>query len=110
MEPACWNCTRKHLATTITFIHEFWEGYEGHDWLAMGELNAAAREIRGKSEVTADLIRGERKNFENDRSHGPGLFGLILAVTELEQKERGQETQKPEEESTQQSGGEAVRP
>jgi hypothetical protein len=88
---SCLNCYRKHVATAMSFEDEARIGnaYPQHKWLAVGELNAAAKEVAWKYPLLAQLTRDYCLAYQNFDEPVPTIELLITAdqIEESENKE-----------------------
>jgi len=90
---ACLNCYRKHVATAMVFEDEANIGfaYPIHKWFAIGELNAAAKEISCEYPILAQMTREASKAYELDCVPVP-TEQLIQIANDLEKDVENEET------------------
>jgi hypothetical protein len=87
-QKACLDCYRKHIATAMVFEDEasIGSGYPLHKWLAVGELNAAEKEINEKYPLLAQITREHRIAYQQNGIPVPTLV-LIDLANQLEEDE-----------------------
>lgn len=85
---SCLDCYRKHIATSMAFEDEasIGEGYPDHKWLAIGELNAASKEVINKYPILAEITREHCLQYQVNNISIPTLL-LIKLATEIEKGE-----------------------
>ncbi len=88
MQITCLDCYRKHIATAMSFEDEaaIGDDYLEHKWLAIGELNAAAKECAKKYPILANMTRDYYKAYILNNTPIPTIE-LIRLATELSEKE-----------------------
>ena len=89
MQISCLNCFRKHIATAMVFEDEAAIGgaYPLHKWLAIGELNAAEKEVAWNFPILATITRNHRIAYQEDNVPFPTL-DLIKMADDLENAEK----------------------
>jgi hypothetical protein len=76
-QESCLDCYRKHIATAMVFEDEaaICGAYPLHKWLAVGELNAAAKEVQKEFPILANMTREHCLAYQND--------GIAIPTCEL---------------------------
>lgn len=92
--PVCKDCARKHIAQAIVLIGESLLGYPQHRWLAIGHLAEASEEMVAEYPAVAHTLRTERLKLMADPKYNPSLMELIEQISEIEEKENGNDTEK----------------
>jgi len=98
-QESCLDCYRKHIATAMSFEDEatIGYGYPLHKWYAIGEMNAAAKEVVKEYPVLAGITRDYCKSYQLDDISLPTdeLIRLSLEIEADENKEeKGEENLK----------------
>jgi len=77
---SCLDCYRKHVATAMVFEDEATIGnaYPVHKWFAVGELNAAAKEVVAEFPILSQMTREHCLAYQNEGVSVPSeeLIGL----------------------------------
>jgi len=89
---SCLDCFRKHIATANVFEDEaaISGAYPIHKWLAIGELNAAAKEVSKEYPILANITRQHTLAYQDDNARFPTVEILELA-TNIEKDEESEE-------------------
>jgi len=90
-QESCLDCYRKHIATAMVFEDEasIGMGYPLHKWLAVGELNAAAKEVSKEYPILAAMTRDHCKAYQDEDEPVP-TTELIFLANELEKEEKNE--------------------
>ena len=80
-QDTCLDCYKKHIATACVFEDEaaIGVGYPLHKWLAIGELNAAEKEVVKNYPMLAQITREHRIAYQVDNTPVPTLMLIELA-------------------------------
>ena len=80
-QTSCLDCFRKHIATAMVFEDEAAIGnaYPLHKWFAIGELNAAAKEVVKEYPILAQMTREFCRAYQDTGSSVPTEELIILA-------------------------------
>lgn len=91
-QESCLDCFRKHIATAMVFEDEaeIGNGYPMHKWLAVGELNAAAKEVSKDYPVLANITRQHTLAYQYYGNRFPTVEILELS-TNIEKDEENTE-------------------
>lgn len=91
-QKTCLDCYRKHVSTAMVFEDEasIGNGYPNHKWFAVGELNAAEKEVRLEFPLLAQITREHRIAYQTDNIPVP-TEELIELANQLDQEENVQE-------------------
>jgi len=76
----CPKCAVKHLGQAHVLSKEIKKGYPEHYWIALAHMAEAEDELVSEFEEMADLVRVERKAWEDDPAYRVDFLGLILEV------------------------------
>lgn len=87
-QESCLDCYRKHIATAMVFEDEasICGAYPLHKWLAVGELNAAAKEVTKEYPILAAMTREHCLAYQQDDVSIP-TCDLIQLANDLEKDE-----------------------
>lgn len=96
-QETCLNCYRKHVATAMVFEDEatIGNGYPLHKWLAVGELNAAEKEVAKDFPLLSQITRQHRIAYQEEGIPVPTLE-LIELANQLEDSEEKAKESIPE--------------
>ena len=81
-QESCLDCYRKHIATAMVLEDEaaIGDGYPLHKWLAIGELNAAAKEVVKQFPILAEITREKTLEYQNENISVPTEYLIDLAT------------------------------
>ena len=90
---SCLDCYRKHIATAMVFEDEARPGmgYPLHKWFAIGELNAAEKEVLVDFPILSTITREHRLKYQESDTPIPSIE-LIQLACELEENQEKQQT------------------
>ena len=85
---SCLDCYRKHIATAMVFEDEasIGDAYPIHKWFAIGELNAAAKEVVAEFPILAQMTREHCLEYQVNGTSIPSEE-LIQIANEIEEKD-----------------------
>lgn len=90
-QKTCLDCYRKHVSTAMVFEDEASIGnqYPNHKWFAIGELNAAEKEVCIDFPLLAQITREYRISYQVDNKPVP-TEELINLANQLENNEESE--------------------